>query len=100
LPQLLQFQTLTRFLGTFEKSAAMVYEMMKTFKWTRVSVIWEKHPDIVWILTNNAIQKVMSDNNVTVARTEVIGDNQPVSLEEALKNCALVSRSKLDTFQF
>ncbi|XP_064626574.1 atrial natriuretic peptide receptor 2-like isoform X2 [Lineus longissimus] len=87
-----EFRTLTRFLGTFEKSAAMVYEMVQTFRWTRVSVIWEKHPDIVWILTNDAIQKVMSDNNVTVARTEVIGDDQPVSLEEALKNCAAVSR--------
>jgi hypothetical protein len=89
------FQTLTRFLGSFEKTAMAVRTILEVNKWSRVSIIWEMHADIVWRYTANAMKAVLEEsNNYTIADFIQLGIGSVLTEEQAIARASVVSRSK------
>lgn len=89
------FQTLTRYIGTFEMVSNSVYSFMERYNWKRVSIIAEMAGDILWWYTKKNLDIVMERKNVTVAKSSIVTtENVDKDMEKVLKDSAQVSRGK------
>ncbi|XP_064629310.1 atrial natriuretic peptide receptor 3-like [Lineus longissimus] len=88
-----EFTTLVRFMGTFEKTGYAFYKVLQRFNWHRVSIIWESHNDKVWWYTLKTLEDLLVEgNNFTIATKVRLGQGAEMSVEDAVRHCAGVSR--------
>ena len=86
------FQTLTRFLASFEMTGFAVMSFINSFEWHRIGILAEKRLDIIWILTRQGVQYAAERMNVTVALSTLLTED--MDLEDWLLRTTNVSRGK------
>lgn len=88
------FQTLTRFLGTFDKVGLAVTGIMKAFSWNRIGIIAQKHTDVIWMYTMDAVKSMADDHGMHVAISKTFNGSE--NLYDLLKQVAMTSKSKIN----
>ena len=86
------FQTLTRFLASFEMTGFAVMSILEHFDWDRIGLITENAPDPIWLLARQGVQQAAEKSNVTLAMSTLLMED--MDLEERLLKTASVSRGK------
>lgn len=89
----ISFQTLTRFLGTFDKVGLAVSGIMKSFSWNRIGIIAQKHTDKIWMYTRDAVVTMASTRGMHIAISKTFNGTE--DLHGILKQVALKSKSKI-----
>ncbi|XP_052716060.1 atrial natriuretic peptide receptor 1-like isoform X1 [Crassostrea angulata] len=84
------FTTLTRFLGTFDKVGLAVTGIMKAFSWNRIGIIAQKHTDVIWMYTMDAVKSMADDHGMHVAISKTFNGSE--NLYDLLKQVAMTSK--------
>lgn len=68
--------------------------IMKAFSWNRIGIIAQRHTDVIWMYTMDAVKRMADDHGMNVAISKTFNGSE--NLHDLLKQVAMTSKSKIN----